>query len=271
MPIGRVGDDVATVGYSNELPGGFGERMLLQESLLVEIPNGLLDDLAALTEPMAVGKHAVAMSRFDPKVDVPLVVGCGPVGLAVISALSLSGAGPIIASDFSARRRQLALTMGADVVIDPARSSPYESWHELATFPSDEVPAGAIPAELAAFLPATPALRPAVWFECVGIPGVLDHLMAQAPRLARIVVVGVCMEKDHIRPILGINKQLDLQFVLGYSPVEFKQTLEDIAEGRLDVEPLITGRVGVGGVASAFEELSDPEEHAKILVEPWRA
>lgn len=271
MPIGVVGNEVATVGYSNDLPGGFGERMVLQESLLVEIPNGLSDDHAALTEPMAVGLHAVEMAQLDPAADAPLVIGCGPVGLAVISALKQRGAGPVVAADFSARRRQLAEQMGADVVVDPAERSPYKSWREMAEIAPEQVPEGAVPPELAAFLPPEPVHRPGVWFECVGVPGMIDSLMLEAPRGARIIVVGVCMERDHMRPILGINKQLNLQFVLGYTPEEFARTLRAIAEGELPVELLITGKVGVEGVAQAFEDLASPELHAKILVEPWRS
>src|SRR5258707_706835 len=116
-----------------------------------------------------------------------------------------------------------------------------------------------------------PSVRPAVVFECVGVPGVLDQLMAASPRGTRIVVVGVCMEADTIYPMLGISKELNLQFVLGYTPDEFAATLGHIAEGRIPVAPLITGKVGVEGVAGAFEALASPERHAKILVEPWRA
>jgi threonine dehydrogenase-like Zn-dependent dehydrogenase len=99
---------------------------------------------------------------------------------------------------------------------------------------------------------------------------VLDQIMAAAPRGARIVVVGVCMEQDTIHPMLGISKELTLQFVLGYTPEEFAATLHHIAGGALRVAPLITGAVSVDGVAGAFEELASPERHAKILVEPWR-
>jgi threonine dehydrogenase-like Zn-dependent dehydrogenase len=83
-------------------------------------------------------------------------------------------------------------------------------------------------------------------------------------------VVGVCMERDHFEPMFGINKELNLQFVLGYTPEEFARTLHNIAEGKVNVAPLITGRVGVEGVAQAFEDLGSPERHAKIIVEPWR-
>ena len=116
-----------------------------------------------------------------------------------------------------------------------------------------------------------PAGRTPVVFERGGVPGVLDQLMAAAPKGTRIVVVGVCMEPDTIHPLLGIVKELNLQFVLGYTPEEFAATLYHIADGTIPVEPLITGKVGVGGVAGAFEELASPERHAKILVEPWRS
>ncbi len=93
------------------------------------MPNGLPTERAALTEPMAVGYHAVAKARLE-KDDAPLVIGCGPVGLAVIAALKLEGAHPIVAADFSPRRRELAQQMGADVVVDPKEKSPFESWRE---------------------------------------------------------------------------------------------------------------------------------------------
>jgi len=257
-------DGPRTVGYSNDTPGGYAEYMRLTEALLLPVPGGLSTEHAALTEPMAVGVHAVAKARLDPD-DAPLVIGCGPVGLAVIAALRLAGARPIVAADFSARRRELAQTMGADVVVDPAQVTPWQSWREAAVW-RDATRAPALPP----WIPGPP-LRPAVVFECVGVPGVLDQIMAAAPKGSRIVVVGVCMEADTIYPMLGISKELQLQFVLGYTPEEFAATLGHIADGAIPAGPLITGKVGVEGVAGAFEALASPEQHAKILVEPWRA
>ena len=263
LPILLGPEGIQTVGYSNDTPGGYGEYMRLTEAILLAVPDGLSVEHAALTEPMAVGLHAVEKARLD-KTDVPLVIGCGPVGLAVIAALRLKDARPIVAADFSSRRRQLAVDLGADIVIDPAATSPYQSWREAAVW---ENPAEAPP--LPPWMPGPP-LRPAVIFECVGVPGVIDQIMVSAPPGARIVVVGVCMESDHIQPMFGINKELNVQFVLGYTLEEFAATLYNIAEERVVTEPLITGKVGVEGVAGAFEELGSPERHAKILVEPWR-
>ena len=249
------------IGYSNDNPGGYGEYMRLSEAFLLPVPNDLATEQAALTEPMAVGVHAVAKARLGSD-DAPLVIGCGPVGLAVIAALRLAGVRPIVAADFARRRRELAVTLGADVVVDPAERTPWSSWREAAVY-RDSSRAPALPPWIAG-----PAVRPAVVFECVGVPGVLDQIMAAAPRGTRIVVVGVCMEPDTIHPLLGIGKELNLQFVLGYTPDEFAATLRHIAEGAIPTAPLITGTVGLDGVADAFTALGSPERHAKILVRP---
>ena len=90
----------------------------------------------------------------------------------------------------------------------------------------------------------------------------------RAPRQSEILVVGVCMEPDTVRPMRGVVKELDLQFVFGYDPMEFAETLRRIAEGELDVAPLITGPVDIDGVPGAFVDLANPDDHAKILVEP---
>jgi 2-desacetyl-2-hydroxyethyl bacteriochlorophyllide A dehydrogenase len=245
MPLLFRATGIQAVGYSNEAPGGYGEYMVLAAALALPVPNGLATEHAAMTEPMAVGWHAVEKGAVQPH-DAALVIGCGPVGLAVIAALKLKGVEPIVAADFSPLRREMATRMGAHVVVDPKTKPTIEAYREAAD------------------------LRPTVVFECVGVPGMLDEIIRIAPRGARIVVAGVCMQDDRIRPILAINKELSLHFVLGYTPGEFMDTLFALSEGKIDVAPLITGRVGVDGVAEAFQTLATPNAHAKILVEPWR-
>ena len=261
MPVLVTRGRPQTVGYSNDHPGGYAEFMRLSESLLLPVTNGLSVQHAALTEPMAVGLHAVEKARLDND-DVPLVIGCGPVGLSVIAALRARDARPIVAADYSARRRELALQMGADEVIDPGATSPYESWREAAAIADtqDKLPPWK----------KGKLFRPAVIFECVGIPGVINQIMERATKDARIVVVGVCMQRDHFEPVFGINKELNIQFVLGYSSEEFSRSLQAIANGNIDVAPLITGHIGIDGVRQAFEDLASPDHHAKILVEPWQ-
>jgi threonine dehydrogenase-like Zn-dependent dehydrogenase len=263
MPLTIAGTAVQGLGYNPDIPGAYAEYMPLAERMLLPVPEGMNPDHAALVEPMAVGVHAVEHARITAE-DVPLVIGCGPIGIAVIAALKLKGVGPIIAADFSPARRALARRMGADIVVDPAAGSPYAALEQAIT------PAGFDPGRYAQLFGLSPTRRPSVLFECVGVPGVIEAMLEGAPAGARIVVVGVCMESDAIQPFFGILKQLNLQFVLAYTAEEFAATLDHIAAGRMDVSPLITGRVGLDGVAQAFRDLASPETHAKILVEPWR-
>jgi threonine dehydrogenase-like Zn-dependent dehydrogenase len=259
MPFLIRGDGLRFIGYSDETPGGYGEYIRLTEGLLLEVPNGLPPAHAALAEPMAVGVHAVEKGRVDQN-DVPLVIGCGPIGLAVIAALRLRDVHPIVAADFSPRRRQLAQALGADVVVDPSVDSPYEKWNDVAAWHGPDAPA------LPPWLPG-PALRPSVIFECVGVTGVIDQIVASAPTNARIVVVGICMERDYIEPVIAINKELNLQFVICYTAEEYTVTLRNIADGKIAIAPLITGRIPPVGLSEAFSALASPEMHAKIVVE----
>ena len=121
-------------------------------------------------------------------------------------------------------------------MVDPARSQPYATWAEHAAM-SPEQKAARPP--LQALLPA---LKPALIFECVGIPGLIQQVFEGAPRDARIVVVGVCMETDRSEPMLGILKELNVQYVLGYTPEEFAHSLRLIAEGQVDAASLVTAQ-----------------------------
>ena len=108
-----------------------------------------------------------------------------------------------------------------------------------------------------------------VIFECVGAPGVLDEVIASAPLFSRVIGVGVSMGADRIRPSMAINKEIDLRFVVGYTPLEFRDTLHMLADGKLDAGPLLTGTVGLGRSRGRVRSaLAKPEKHAKILIDP---
>jgi len=281
MPLVRTRGTVHPIGLSSEAPGAYAEQVVVQQALSMPVPNGLSPELAALTEPMAVGWHAVRRGQVK-RGQVAVVIGCGPIGLAVISMLKASGVRTVIASDFSPGRRALAERCGADVVVDPAMDSPYASMDEhgyhtgapslfnLAVGSMEKLQRLPLPwwhvmrvAEAAGAMPSGPVV-----FECVGVPGVIDQIIASAPLVTRVVVVGVCMGADQIRPSIAINKEIDLRFVLGYTPKEFHDSLQMLAEGKVDGSPLLTGTVGLDGVENAFEALGDPERHAKILIDP---
>jgi threonine dehydrogenase-like Zn-dependent dehydrogenase len=261
IPVILGSTGVEQVGYSNAYPGALAEHLLLQEMLLLPVPDELDTDLAALTEPLAVGEHAVGLAGLQPGQPC-LVVGCGPVGLAVIAALKGRGHGPVLAADFSPTRRRLAEAFGADEVIDPAEHSPHHRWSEFG------VPTTIIERATATMLGQE--VQEPVIFEAVGVPGILQSLIAESPPHSRIVVVGVCMHTDTIEPFVAVTKEIELRFSFGYSPAEFAATLGRLGLGVPGAELLVTSSVDLAGVPGAFDTLRTPGEHGKIMVNPYR-
>src|SRR5205807_23402 len=184
LPLLRGSAGVDTIGLSAHAPGAYAEQMLVEEALMMPVPDGLALELAVGTREK--------LERL-------------PIGW----------------------------------------------WHVW---------------RLGEALGAAP--KHPVIFECVGVPGVLDSIIEGAPLFSRIVVAGVCVGPDRITPAMAINKEVDVRFVFGYTPLEFRDTLHMLAAGKVDPEPPITGTVGLDGVGAAFDALADPEAHAKILIDP---
>ena len=244
LPFALTPTGVEPVGaYSNIYNGAYADLMRLSAAMCMKVPNGLDHRRAALTEPMAVGRHAVARAAITPA-EAAVVLGAGPVGLAVVAELRRQGVETVVVSDFSPRRRAVALAMGASVAVDPTVDDPMEAWT------------------------AADGRRTPVVFDAIGVPGTLEAVINAAPAMGRVCVVGSCMQTDSIRPLVAQAKQLTIVFSMGYDPFEFGDTLRAIAEGEIDVTPMITGTCGVDGVPAAFDALGNPEEHVKIFVEP---
>ena len=224
------------IGLTASQPGGYAEYMAMPAHHALKVPDGLDLRLAALTEPLAVGLHAVrtAGSLLGARV---LVLGAGPIGLAVILFARAAGARQVVVVEPGEQRRGLAVALGATGVASA----------EDLTGPAPEIV-----------------------FECVGVPGVLAQAMRLAPLHGRIVVVGVCRTEDHVQPRVAIRKELLIQFVLGYTREEFAIVLDMLASDQIDAAPLITGIIGLDAVPATFEALRRPGAHAKVLIDPSR-
>jgi len=245
VPIMRQGGSHAVVGFSHDCPGGFGELMLLDEDFIMEVPSDLDDDLAAMTEPLAVGLEHARRGR-PTKDDIALVVGCGAIGLGVIAGLKLLGIAPIVACDFHEGRRQMALRMGADIVLDPREISPYRPLPDLAGKQVNLV------------------------YECVGMPGLMQQIISGVGFEARIVMGGYCMEPEQLYVFAAQNKRLNIQFAGGEEPQDMQLALAAIADGRIDVRAWLGERIGIGSVAQAMAEMSGPLAPVRTVVDPRR-
>ena len=250
-----------SIGYATEIPGAYGEQILLSAPLLLRVPDHVSDLVAATTEPCAVGLHAVRESRIQPN-ESALVMGAGPIGLMTLIWLKKTGVHYIAVSDPAPERRSLAASLGADEVFDPNAVDIAEALDQALTARRASTPRG----ELGYGAPAT-SQAPSVVFECVGVPGTLQQAMQLVTVRGRVIVVGVCMQEDRIRPLVGINKQLTLQFVLGYTATEFAETLQAFIDGEIDTTPLVTRTVSLEELPAAFTALADPKD-CKVVVVP---
>jgi threonine dehydrogenase-like Zn-dependent dehydrogenase len=232
------------IGSTSEVTGAYAEYMLLTEALLLPIDSSIVDDAAALTEPVGIAVHAVNKAMLKPE-DATVIVGCGPIGLAIIAVLKARGFSQIIASDLSPKRRALATVMGATKVVDASQAS-----------------------VIAAAMDAAPG-APLVIFENTGAPKMLHKLILEAPQNSRIIGTGIAAGEESFIPMLAISKELQLTFVIFYTAEEFAEALRLIKDGDINWKPLITGKVGLDGITQAFKDLGDPERHAKILIQPW--
>jgi threonine dehydrogenase-like Zn-dependent dehydrogenase len=245
QPVMRRAGGHSIIGQSHDCPGGFGEYMLLDENALMQIPGGLDDERAAMTEPLAVGlEHARAGE--PAKADVPLVIGCGAIGLGVIAGLKLMGMGPIVAADLDANRRGIAIKMGADIVVDPRELSPYGQVYGLG------------------------ARRATLIYECVGKPGLLNEIIRSVGFGARIVIGGFCLVPEEIYIPNAQSKRLKINFAAGEEQQDLDLALRAIADGRIDVTPWLGGRIGLAGVGEALHAMRDPAAPVRTVVDPRR-
>jgi 2-desacetyl-2-hydroxyethyl bacteriochlorophyllide A dehydrogenase len=245
QPVMRHAGGHSIVGQSHDCPGGFGEYMLLDENVLMEIPAGLDDDLAAMTEPLSVGlEHARAGE--PTRDDIALVIGCGAIGLGVIVGLKLRGMGPIVAADFDANRRSIAIRMGADIAIDPRELSPYGPIHGLG------------------------ARRATLVYECVGKPGLLNEIIRAVGFGARIVIGGFCLEPEELYIPPAQMKRLKINFAAGEEQQDLHLALRSIADGKVDVSSWLGGHIGLAGVEEALHAMNSGSAPVRTVLDPRR-
>ncbi|MCC6919798.1 MAG: alcohol dehydrogenase catalytic domain-containing protein [Alphaproteobacteria bacterium] len=220
--------------------GGYAELVKIAGTGAHRLPDVVSYEEGALVEPLAVGLHAVDKAQMARGATV-LVIGAGPVGLSVMLWARFLGARHVIVSERAAGRREMAAKFGATDMVDPSQPLT-EQVMKIA------------------------GKGPDIIFECVGVPGLLNQMINEAPVGATILVAGVCQEMDQILPLTAIVKELRLQFVLGYRPPDFDYVIDMIAKDRVEVSQMITDRVTLDQLPSAFEALRKPTTQCKVML-----
>ena len=222
-------------------PGGFAEYVKTGASETLKLPDDLAMQSAALIEPLAVGLHAVRIAQLKAGERV-LIIGGGPVGLAVSLWCQFFGARDVLVSEMAEQRLALATQLGATGALTPGATLGEEF---------GDVSGGA----------------PDVIFECVGAPGLLQETIEIAPRRSRIVPVGVCEQPDTIVPVLALVKELRLYFAIAYNRDDFETVIAMLGQHRIDASAMITDVVKLDEMPAAFEALRSPTTQCKVLTE----
>jgi 2-desacetyl-2-hydroxyethyl bacteriochlorophyllide A dehydrogenase len=229
------------VGFG-DVPGAYAEKMKTTAASCFKMPSGMSHRLAATVEPLVVGLHGVHRAQLRAG-ETCVIMGAGPIGLVTLLWARFAGARAIVVSEMADGRREKALEMGADAAVHPRTKNPAAVMQEMTGAPPDVI------------------------FECIGAPGTLDEAVTYARRGGRVVVLGVCMEEDAMRPIQAMNKELDIRFSLGLEPGEVETAIAMLAAGRITTAPMITHLVGLEELPRAFAALSRPSDQTKVMLE----
>jgi (R,R)-butanediol dehydrogenase/meso-butanediol dehydrogenase/diacetyl reductase len=223
--------------------GGYGQFSQIAEHQCVRMPSGVSLADGALVEPLAVGLHAVNVSGIFSGARV-LVIGAGPIGLAVVFWARRLGAGKIACTASSTRRAELAMEMGASVFVEPS-DTPVED--------------------------ATRALGgpPEIVFECVGMPGLIQRCVDHVAPRGTVVIAGLCTTPDTISPFWVVNKEVRLQPSAFYDVRDFQTTLDVLDAGVITPHAMITEEVTLSDMPGAFEALKKRTHQCKVLVKAW--
>ncbi|MCP5056173.1 MAG: alcohol dehydrogenase catalytic domain-containing protein [bacterium] len=240
--LGAYCTDQRAIGLGDR-PGAYAEYVAVAAHETVRLPDGVDDDHGALVEPLAVAIHAVNIGRIR-RGESCLVIGAGPIGLGIALWARHFGAHDVIVAERCAGRRALAEQMGATHVINPD--------------------SGELPAALERIAPGGPD----VVFEAVGVPGLIQEAIEHVRFRGRLVVTGMCVAPDQLQPTVALAKETSIFFAFSYEKDDFQYTVDMIDQERIAPAAMITGRVGLEGVAGAFEALGKPDQQCKVLAQP---
>lgn len=231
----------ALIGFDR--PGGFAEYTSVAASEIFALPADIGIDDQPLVEPLAVAHRALTRGAVDRK-DRALVLGAGPIGLALVAWLRARDIPHIVVSEPSAARRQLALQLGATLALDPL---------------SDDLAQAVLDPD---------GKAPSVVFESAGRPGLLQEAMRLADVDGRVVVVGICPMTDEYFPWTGIQKELDVRFSIYYERRDFEFAIDALDCGDLDVGPIVTDSTDLEALPEMFASLLHDPDRGKVIVRP---
>jgi (R,R)-butanediol dehydrogenase / meso-butanediol dehydrogenase / diacetyl reductase len=222
--------------------GGYAQYALATDRQCLKLPATTSTEEGALVEPLAVALHGVALSRLKAG-DRVLIMGAGPIGLAVAYWARRRGATRVAVSDLSPFQSKLAVQVGATAFVQST---------------SDVV------AQVQAALGGAPD----VVFECVGRPGVLAEALEHVRPRGNIVILGLCTAADSFIPFRAVSKEVKFITSAFFNLREYQTALDALDGGHSPARLLITDTVPLTRLPVVFENLRQRTSQCKVMVSP---
>ena len=222
--------------------GGYAEYAVTRANQCIALPADLSLADGAIIEPLAVALHGINLSGMKTG-DKVLILGAGPIGLAVAFWARRMGASVVAVQDISFAQKERAHMLGADVfVVDP--ENPVESAQEGLKGKADIV------------------------FECVGLPGLIDQAVSQVRAQGTILLLGLCTRPDTLHTFPMLAKEAKLLTSAFFTRNEYIATLAALENGAQAPRSLVSDTVALADAPTVFEKLKSPNEQCKVLIRP---
>lgn len=240
----RTGIDVLCSRWKG-YGGGLADYAKISERGATILPQTLSLADGALVEPFAVGRRAVRLANPAPG-DRALIIGPGPIGLAVLFWLRRAGVRSVALLASSDRRRPLAEAMGADSFILESETAQQDIVAALGGAPD-------------------------IVFECAGVPGTIARAIALVRPQGQVVSLGFCMVPDQFIPGMALMKDVSLRFSLIYTRDDYAECAAALDADGDRARAMVTETVALADAPAAFERLrAGTGGGGKLLVDPWR-
>jgi len=225
------------------IDGGMAPRINVPLHTLHPVSGAIGLEQASLVEPLAVALHAVRTSGLQRGQSV-VVMGAGPIGVALVICARQAGAGTIIVTEHSAARAEKAAAFGADHALVAGVDDVAARVAQLTDGGADVV------------------------FDAVGVPGTIEEAVRHVTPGGRVQIVGVCMEVDPVFPAGWLVKEPRIQICFIYTAAEFGEMVELVGSGKIVVDDMISRIEPIAQVQAVFESLRTATSDIKVLLQP---
>ncbi len=222
--------------------GGYAEYAVTKPNQCIRLPQSASLADGAIIEPLAVSLHGVNMSGMKPG-DKVLILGAGPIGLAVAFWARRKGASDVIIQDLATFQEARAMEMGA-TGFSVSPDDPVDSIEQML------------------------GTKPDIVFECVGVPGLIAQAVEQVRKRGTICLLGLCTRPDTFNSFAMLSKEVRLITSAFFTRQDYEEALDALDAGAAEPRALVTDTISLADTPARFEALRKRTHECKVLIAP---